>query len=288
MNLCKCNENCYKFEKIYNEKKENKEFLMKKTINKCNKLLSDNTKKKPCDYYDEKIEILYEIKNEEGKDKEKERKKEKEENKKKEDRLKENLLSRTNLLEKLDNMLKSYNLNCSNYFGNLNQILIQLNYEVHLPYNESLSELKIRLKKRGDKKNRIYLCKESILSETVGEYNYDYEIECYQYDNIINKKDVLEWTKDEEIKKILELKKRKVKKKKNKSKEIKKLNKKLNELEIEDSDKDEIESDKEKGSESENESSESESEGKKDDEFDVEIDSDIEEIENEEYDDFSD
>ena len=131
--------------------------------------------------------------------------------------------------------------------------------------------------------------KEAILSETVGEYNYDYDIELLHYNNIKNKVDPFEWTKDEEINKLLNYEKRKVYKKTNKNKATKKIIKKLSEIEIDDCDKDDTDSEKENGSDSENESSETENkENKEENEFDIELDSDVDEIENEEYEDFSD
>ena len=68
MQKCNCNELCFYYKKTSFIEKQGKKYIQTHHVNKCNRLLSDNSKKKPCKYLsniliDEKL-IEDETKNE--------------------------------------------------------------------------------------------------------------------------------------------------------------------------------------------------------------------------------
>lgn len=215
--FCNCNELCFYYQFIKSKAEGDITYLEKYNINKCNRLFNENTRKKPCDYYSKVlIERKKYIKNEYPEEISPKKNNE--------------IITIGDIRFKIDNLLKFYDINTTNYFGRLNIYLKKIGYGIHDPTNETISELRIRLSKPPNNKYFIYINEKSYLSETLGEYNFDYEKELQFKINIENKLDLLEWTKNEKIQEILKIDTiKKLPKKKNTIKNsLKKKNSKIN------------------------------------------------------------
>lgn len=280
MQRCNCNEKCFYVRKVISSNIDGQEYIEYYDINKCNRLLSDNTRKKPCDYnsailveskkktiHIENISILNETMN------------------KNDNNLK--LLTVNHVKNTINKMLKFYFTKSTNYFGNLNFHMKLLGYSIHDPRKETLKELKIRLSKPPKDITKIYLNKDVGIMQTLCETDYDYENEQKMLKRIKDGYDPLEWTKDTDIQSILNKRRIIHKKHRNNKKEktkgtyeeqVKVLD--LDEEEEKDQDQDQDEDEEEEGEESKN---------LKDNEFDIEENSDNDDdFENNDYDDFSD
>lgn len=297
MEKCNCNELCFYYRKTSLIIKDGLKYCQINDINKCNRLLNDNFKKKPCDY--NSIKLVHEkLLDELDISKTKESTKEIKEIKKK---------THKDIYYKIQQMIKYYNIKCFNYFGNLNYNLNLIGYHTHDPTKESLNELKCRLSKYPKNKTYIYINYQSYFSKCVEEYDYNDEWEKEILTKIKNKEDPFNWTKDEFIKNLLS-KNKKINKYKKYKKSIKCYNfkkdiDKQNEQEKIDNDiENNIENDNENdnddknNSDSDDHSDDSDDDDKsknsdnlKDNEFDVDIYSDNDEdYDNNDYDDFSD
>lgn len=311
METCHCKELCFYYKKTKLIYKNNTKYFQTYHINKCNRLIGENTKKKPCDY---KNEILIEEKIIE----EKKFDSCKDNNSNRCNILKKKYISKKNIYDKIELMLQKYYSNCYNYFGNLNYQLKLLGYFPHEPTKESLSELRSRLENAPTNKKYIYLNKDSYFSKSIAEHDYDYEYELDIFNKIKNRENPFEWTNDNILQDIISIKSR-ICKKNNKHNKIPKkhTNKKTtsnfndiydqNKLEncyncyncendVEDNDNEENdneENDNEdnednKNDDEDNEDNKNEDNKNEENEFDVENFSDEDNYEDNDYDDFSD
>lgn len=193
MEKCKCNENCFFYTKSIITYKNNANYHQKILVNKCNRLVGDNIKKKPCDFLSNKIlseKIIEENKPNNTKEKY---------NKKNDKQLTYN-----DIRNELKQLMEWYYKPKTNLFGKINYYLKILGYDVHEPTMESLSELEYRISKPPKKiKNKIYVNNSSYFSKSIGEYDYDYDEELYISNNIKNKHDPFEWLKVDYIKELL-------------------------------------------------------------------------------------
>mgnify|MGYP001165316353 CR=1 FL=1 len=191
---CNCNDTCFYYKKISVVEIDGKKYTQVHNINKCNRLLSENSKKKPCDF-NSKILIEEKLL---------------EENKIKNsnvayDKKIYKTLTHTDIHNKINDMFKYYYIKSYNYFGNLNYYLKLIGYHAHDPKIESLSELKIRLSKKSSNITNIYINKESYLSHTIGEYYYDYENEKQIFNRIKIGNNPLQWIKNKNLQDILKI-----------------------------------------------------------------------------------
>ena len=300
---CNCNELCFYYKNTSITEIDGKKYTQTHNFNKCNRLLSDNSKKKPCDFYSkilidekvvhvenvqEKIKIDCPIVNEEKNN--------------------DKILTHRDIRNKIYDMLEYYYIKSSNYFGNLNYNLKLIGYHVHDPMIESLTELKKRLSQKPSNITKIYTNEESYFSHTIGEFDYDYENEEQIFKRIKRGYDPLKWTKNEIVQDIL---KRKVfiHKKLSKSSKSTKTNKSIkstdcykvtlikelfknNNEDDEEEEKDEEDDDKddkEGNEDDDDEEDEKNSQNLKDNEFDVEEFSDDDnDYDDNNYEDFSD
>ena len=305
---CNCNELCFYCKKISITEIDGKKYIQTHNINKCNRLLSDNSRKKPC-YFNSKILVEEKAVNVENVQ---EKIKIDTPNK---DKNVDKILTYRDIRNKINNMFEYYYIKSYNYFGNLNYYLKLIGYQAHDPTIESLSELKRRLSRKPNNVNKIYMNKESYFSHTIEEFDYDYENEQQIFKKIKRGDNPLEWTKNEIVQDILKmkvLKHKKSSKSKKSTKSIKSTNShkvtlikellKNNdneenyELEYKEEDKEEEdkEEDKEEDEEDEEEDEEEDKDEKnsqnlKDNEFDVEEFSDDDNnYDDNNYEDFSD
>lgn len=281
--FCNCNEKCFMFTCTLMSKDGVYQKIQKY---KCNRLPIDGVKKQPCDFKKEIIideMVEYEKTSEINKcivvpseivDK------------------------RINYREELNKLLKIYDFSGTNYFGKINFYMLRLGYYPHDPPNESRDQLFRRVYKPAIKqKNKIYVDKESMFSQTIGEYDYDLELEEAMYKRILSKENLFEYTEDPYIKELITIKRKNNFKPKNKSGKKNKTDKStlaLEDLEKKDlldvgleENKEQQEEQEEEDSEDEN-GSDDENDKDKDNEFDVENYSEDDEYEDVEYDDFSD
>ena len=303
---CNCNELCFYYKKTSITEIDGKKYTQTHNFNKCNRLLSDNSKKKPCDF-NSKILIDEKVVNVQEEDKEKIKIDSSIVNKDKND---DKILTHRDIRNKINDMFEYYYIKSSNYFGNLNYYLKIIGYHSHDPTIESLSELKRRLSRKPNNVTKIYMDKESYFSHTIGEFDYDYENEEQIFKRIKRGDDPLKWTKNEIVQDIL---KRKVfiHKKLSKSSKYSKSTRpnksikstdsykvtlikellKNNDEDDEKEEKEEKDEDEEKDEEEEEDEEEDEknSENLKDNEFDVEEFSDDDnDYDDNNYEDFSD
>lgn len=191
MYKCNCGETCsvittYRTDNI-------NEIVKTIQIKKCNRILGENTKKKPCDYYEENVlkESMYET----TKSTYKSVKKQKCSNKK---------VTYRDIYILVHELLKFYNVSGINFFGKLNHYLKILNYDIHNPSNETLQELQERLSKSPTKQiNYIYVNIEAFLSKSIEDTEYNHDVEVEQFKNIKNKINPLNWVNSELVKDIL-------------------------------------------------------------------------------------
>ena len=304
---CNCNELCFYYKKTSITEIDGKKYTQTHDINKCNRLLSDNSKKKPCDF-NSKILIDEKVVNLQQDDKEKIKIDCPIVNK---DKNHDKILTHRDIRNKINDMFEYYYIKSSNYFGNLNYYLKIIGYHSHDPTIETLSELKTRLSRKPNNVTKIYMDKESYFSHTIGEFDYDYENEEQIFKRIKRGDDPLKWTKNEIVQDILKRKIHIHKKlsKSSKSTRPNKSNKSIkstncykvtliNELlknnddeeieEIEENQENEDKEDKE-DDEEDDEEDEKNSENLKDNEFDVEEFSDDDnDYDDNNYEDFSD
>ena len=190
---CNCNELCFYYKKTSLIEIDGKKYTQTHNFNKCNRLIGENSKKKPCNFHskiliDEKL-VENEIKVESSTDSD---------NKKL-----DKIVTYGDIRNKINDMFQHYYIKSSNYFGILNHYLKIIGYHAHDPSMESLSELKTRLSRKSSNVNKIYINKESYFSHTVGELDYDYDNE----EEILKKIQIgdnpLAWTKNEILQDIL-------------------------------------------------------------------------------------
>lgn len=276
--FCNCNEKCFMITSIT---KSNDGIYQKIEKYKCNRLFSDGVKKQPCNF--RKDIILKDI-------------------------IQYNktcvnnectiiptksINKKINYREELNTLLKKYDLTETNYFGKLNYYMLRLGYNAHDPPNESKDELIARLSKPAiKKKNKIYVNDNSLFSQTIGEYDFDLELEKEIYERISLKENKFKYTEDSYIKELLTIKENNNYKYKNKSRKknkTKKLKLSLDYLENKDllSNEDENKNEDEDENDDDDENN-FESENDKDNQFDIENNSDDDEYEDTQYDDFSD
>ena len=215
---CNCNELCFYYKKTSVIEIDGKKYTQVHNFNKCNRLLIENSKKKPCDF-NSKILIEEKVIQEEDKEKIKMNNL-----LVADDKSTDKILTHGDIRNKIYDMFDYYYIKSSNYFGNLNYYLKLIGYHAHDPTIESLSELKTRLSKKPSNITKIYTNKESYFSHTIGEFDYDYDNEEQMMKRIKRGDDPSEWTKNEIVQDIL---KRKVLKHKKltKSKKSNKSNK---------------------------------------------------------------
>ena len=306
---CNCNELCFYYKKTSITEIDGKKYTQTHNFNKCNRLLSDNSKKKPCDF-NSKILIDEKVVNVQEEDKEKIKIDSSIVNKDKND---DKILTHRDIRNKINDMFEYYYIKSSNYFGNLNYYLKIIGYHSHDPTIESLSELKRRLSRKPNNVTKIYMDKESYFSHTIGEFDYDYENEEQIFKRIKRGDDPLKWIKNDTVQDILKRKvlihKKLTKSKKSneghKSNKLEKSTKSHRVISIDDlinsEEEDEIlekENDKEKENDDKKEIIDEEededdddknSDDQKDNEFDVEEFSDDDHnYDDNNYDDFSD
>lgn len=278
--FCNCNEKCFMITSTLMSKDGVYQKIQKY---KCNRLASDGVKKQPCDFRKEIIinEIV-------------EFEKTCEKNKCV-TISSETVHKRINYREELNKLLKIYDFTGTNYFGKLNYYMLRLGYYAHDPPNESRDELFRRVSKPAIiKKNKIYVDKQSMFSQTIGEYDFDLDSEEAMYKRILSKENPFEYTEDPYIKELITMKRKNNCKPKNKSGKKNKTDKftlSLEYLEKKDLLGDSLEENKEEEEEEREDSedeNDSDSENDKDNEFDIENYSEDDEYEDAEYDDFSD
>ena len=190
---CNCNEPCFYYKKTSITEIDDKIYTRTHNINKCNRLLSDNSKKKPCDFnskilideklVETKIKIDCPIVSEEKNI--------------------DKILTHRDIRNKINDMFEYYYIKSSNYFGNLNYYLKLIGYHSHNPTIESLSELKRRLSRKSNNVTKIYMDKDSYFSRTIGEFDYDYDNEQQTFERIKRLDDPLKWAKNEIVQDIL-------------------------------------------------------------------------------------
>ena len=207
MEICNCKESCFFFEKKTVIRKDDKDYVQIIISNRCNRSLAENPKKKPCNYKTSKIisEIIIndEIVIKKYKDDIKPIKP---------------IKTHNDIRNKIVKLLEFYNFNSTNYFGRLNNYLKILGYSIHDPPTETLNELKCRLGKPPKKdKSKLYINKDSFLSQNMEEREYDEE-KLEEYYNCIFKNIEIskQWKNDETLKSILTINKNTKKIKKNK------------------------------------------------------------------------
>lgn len=307
-NVCDCKENCFSYVKIGVKIIKNKEYYEKIKISKCNRSLIENSRKKPCDFYEEKVISTNEIIKNEDKIEDDPKQVEYE-------TLSSNIVPKKNIItfesikKDIINKFTFYEYPGTNYYANLNKNLLLLGYKVHIPSLETLQELKERIKKSPSNPNILHgFSKERFLSISIGDLSEEYEIDKDIYEKIYenqSKEDSFLIYKDDFIKDILKHKK-KSKKKKNKRKKITEytFGKTLENIDdtgkidnldtkfIDDDDEDNVEDNKNSKVDLSDDSEESKEESESSDqdkEFDMDnYSEDEEEFGNEEYDDFSD
>jgi len=287
---CNCNEPCFYYKKTSITEIDGKKYTQTHNINKCNRLLSDNSKKKPCDFnskilideklVETKIKIDCPIVSEEKNI--------------------DKILTHRDIRNKINDMFEYYYIKSSNYFGNLNYYLKLIGYHSHNPTIESLSELKIRLSRKSNNVTKIYIDKESYFSRTIGEFDYDYDNEQQTFERIKRLDDPLKWAKNEIVQDILNrqvFKNKKLSKSTKSTKSVKSKNcykatliKELLKNNNEDEEKDEKKDQKEEeDEENDDDDDEKNYENLKDNEFDVEEFSDDDnDYDDNNYEDFSD
>lgn len=205
MEVCNCNESCFFFEKKMVINKEGLEYVQITNVNKCNRSLAENPKKKPCNYKTTKI-ISEQLLNDNN------------DNKVECEQPNIKSLTYEDVRNDIIKSLTFYNVNSTNYFGRLNNNLRILGYDMHNPPTETLDELKYRLSKPpNNKKSILYINKDSYLSQTLGENEYD-EDKLKEYFNGIFKNVEMstKWKNDDNLKSILIINKRTNKLRKNK------------------------------------------------------------------------
>lgn len=280
MEKCYCNENCFYFKYICSNNINDESYIEHYDINKCGRLMNENIKKKPCEFY--KKELVLQKKNTICGD---DKIDDKIDDKKTKN---EKYISVNSIVEKINILLdnkKIYDekkINISNFYGNLNFYLKKIGQE---PFNES-KETFLDLKKRINvvkkhKRDLIYINYEAYSSEIAGEYGYDGEFETNMNLRIKSKIDILDWGNTEIIENLINdilISRCNNKNSKTKNK-ISKFMVDFNNIEIEE----------EEGEEESEEEDEEKNKDDKDDNFDIEEISDDEENENiDDYDDFSD
>lgn len=314
---CNCNESCFYYKKTSIIDIDGKKYTQTHNFNKCNRLLIENSKKKPCNFnskilIEEKVVNVVNVVNVQEEDKEKIKIKNLVVADDKSTNIStDKILTHGDIRNKIYDMFEYYYIKSSNYFGNLNYYLKLIGYHVHDPTIESLSELKTRLYKKPSNITKIYTNKESYFSHTIGEFDYDYENEQQIFKTIKMKVDPFNWTKNEIVQDILKRKVLIYKKlsKSNKSNKSVKLRKyyKLTSIEDINSDeedeieekknnyKEEREEDEENNDNEDNEDNEDDeeddknSESEKDNQFDIEEFSDEDnDYDDNNYDEFSD
>lgn len=196
MEKCNCNENCFKYIKSTSNVINDNVYIQKILVNKCNRLIGDNIKKKPCDFLSHKIlsEKILE-----------------ENNPNNTTEIKEEYYNKNNkqltyndIRNELKQLMVWYNKPKTNLFGKINYYLKILGYTVHEPTMESLSELEYRISKPPKNiKNKIYVNNSSYFCKSIGEYDYDYDEELYISNNIKNKHDPFQWLKVNYIEELL-------------------------------------------------------------------------------------
>ena len=301
---CKCNEHCYFIEKIECNIIDGIRYIEYYYIYKCNRLSIDNSKKKPCDFYSK---LLIKKKVDENSS-----------------QTKKYIISdkciKTNdiytikrIKQNINKLAKFYYKPFTNFYGTLNHNLKLLGFSVHDPQKETFEELKIRLTNPENNISHIHLNNNSLFSQTIGEYNYDYDEEYQMYKRVENDENILEYNKDDldSILDIINRDKKYIKHSKNmKQKYIEKKNKDYedkdkneeHEHDEDDEEDDDEEYEKEDNDEEndnienikENDNIENIKENEnieniKENEFDVENNSDDDDYnDNDDYDDFSD
>lgn len=275
---CDCNELCFFYYEIREVEKDNSK-INRIIVNKCNRITEEGSKKKPCKFYNEKI---IEEKNKEQTNVNINVYNNNNNNNK------EPVVTYKEIRENIYKMFEVYNIKITNYFAKLNKYLHILGYSAHDPLTESLSELKYRFNNPPNKKKILYnYSKETQLTKTVEEHDFNYEEDSEILERIKNKIDPLEWAKNDTIKFFLKspIIKSKVKSKL-KSKKIKTVLKEnledlVEEVEEVEESEEELEDDEEENEE--------ELDKNKDNEFDVEQESDDDDYDdNNDYEDFSD
>lgn len=284
MEICYCKEPCFFFEKKTVINRERQDYKQTIIFNRCNRSLAENPKKKPCNYKTSKIiseTIINDGKSNENQDY-------------KLSESKKPIQTYNDIKIKIDKLLEFYNINSTNYFGRLNNYLKILGYSMHDPPTETLNELKCRLEKPPKKnKPKIYINKDSFLSQNMEEREYDEEKLEEYYNGIFKNIEISkQWKNDETLKSILTINKNTKKSKKNKlHKKLKNTNRTnyLNVLDdIENKEKDiDIDNTNNEYDSSEDEEEKEERDKDEDNEFDVDNLSE-DDYDNCEEDDFSD
>lgn len=205
MEVCNCNESCFFFEKKTVINKEGLEYVQISNINKCNRSLAENPKKKPCNYKTTKI-ISEQLLNDNN------------DNKVHYEQPNIKSLTYEDVRNNLIKSLTFYNVNSTNYFGRLNNNLRILGYDMHNPPTETLEELKYRLSKPpNNKKSILYINEDSYLSQTLGENEYDDDKLREYYNGIFKNVEMsTKWKNDYNLKRILTINKITKKLRKNK------------------------------------------------------------------------
>ena len=290
MQKCYCNDTCYYFKKIVsNVNDDGQTYIEHYDINKCNRMLGENSRKKPCDFYNKRLVKKY-LDNDKNS-----------QNMGISQNLsnittvpnvkKKTLLTFKEVKDEIINLLKFYDIPNSNLLSKLNYYLNMLGYLVHDPSKETLAELNIRLLNSEINYNYIYLNNEAHFSKCLGEpEDDDSEREKEIYENIRNNKKPFEWTKNEFIQNIINkkvvIKKLKKSKKKNNKKNT---NIQFTDIQIENENEEKEEKEeKEEEEDKKDEDSEDEEENSNDNKFDIENYTDDEFDNDDNYDDFSD
>ena len=169
MYKCNCGDTCAIIT-TYRKSEKDKSHIQTVQILKCNRLLGENSKKKPCNYYEENIikESVYQIPECTYV------------TSKKHSVKKQKRVTYSDIYKLVNELLNLYDTPGINYFGKLNDYLRILGYSVHEPLNETLKELKLRLSKPPiKKKNVIYMNLEAFLSKAIEDTEYNFETEIY-------------------------------------------------------------------------------------------------------------
>ena len=320
-NICDCKENCFSYVKMGIKIINNKQYYEKIKISKCNRLLIENIRKKPCGFYEEKVISTNKI-NKTPEDKKEDKTEDKteykigkESDKKYTDKSKKvtkkvpkkKIITVESIKKEISKKLELYEYSGTNYYANINKFLLLIGYKAHIPSLETLEDLKIRIKKPPSNPNILYgFRKELFLSISIGDLSEEYEIDKDIYEKIYEnktKEDPFLIYKENFIQNILKPKS-KLKKNKNRTKKIlqytfshSKQNEiddninKIANLDNEDNLEEQNKNDRDNNTEEESDDDESgdDKSTNEDKEFDMEKFSDGEDqLENDEYDDFSD
>ena len=154
MYKCNCGDIC-SIITTYRINEKNKSNIQTVQILKCNRILGENIKKKPCNYYEENIikENVYQAPKSTYITAKSNIKKQKK-------------VTYGDIYKSVQELLKLYDTPGLNYFGKLNNYLRILGYSSHTPQNETLKELKFRISKSPIKqKNTIYINVKAFLSK---------------------------------------------------------------------------------------------------------------------------